>query len=350
MRHTNQLACVYHPTELIFIDDDRTFLNNLSARLEKFYVFKTFSQSEKGLNYLKSHIPTNQVASHISSIKEQFAPEDFPEQLDDNNYRHTYIDLKCIDFYRKIFDKGRFQSNAIVIIDQVMPGVDGLSICKELAASPFKFIMLTGEADAELAITAFNQGIIDHFVKKDSPTFVDQLKDAIKKLQQDYFHEQSHTFMNSLSLSPTCILDDVQYITTFKNYIEKYKIIEYYLLDETGSFLMLQANGTPHWLVATSENEMAENYEFASNEAYNPDNKVLDGLKKRNMMLFRVSEEQRMNVGPNGKDGWLAYMHPAKKIKAEYSDFYYSIFSGKANLYFDGQTVFSYQQFLSEQK
>ena len=346
MRKLNQLACSYHPIKLILIDDNSIFIENLTLELSS-YLVKSFVKPKNALDFLQNYQHPETVASHIEHLNTQEL-EGYSLDMNDNQHLHTYIDLRCIDFYEKIFSRIRFEEYAIVVIDQVMPGLEGLEICKKLRDKPYKFIMLTAEAGDDLARVAFNQGLIDHFIKKDAPDFVEQLHGAIDKLMRDYFYEQSHTFMEALIKSPTCVLSDARLINTLKEYMQKNNIIEYYLLNETGSFLMLEADGKPHWFAVVSENEIAEDYEFASGEDYQPDPKVLNGLNNRNMMLFRISEKQRMNIGPDGKTGWLSYMHPAKKFEAEHGVFYYSIFTGEAKQYFDGREVFSYQQFLLE--
>ena len=349
MRFSDQLACVFHPMSLVLIDDDIDFVNRLKLKLGQRYVSTSFYDPKEALIYLQSYKAKNNIAANISSMKSaDIGIQDYPELLDDNNYLHTYIDLKCVGFYEQVFCPERFKEQAIIVIDQVMPGMDGLDVCKQLRDHPYKIIMLTAEGGDSLARAAFNDGLIDHFVKKSDEDFVIQLLGAIHKLQKDYFNERSHTFIESLLKSPTCVLSDTRLINTLKEYMQKNNIIEYYLLNETGSFLMLEADGKPHWFAVVSENEIAEDYEFASGEDYQPDPKVLNGLNNRNMMLFRISEKQRMNIGPDGKTGWLSYMHPAKKFEAEHGVFYYSIFTGEAKQYFDGREVFSYQQFLLE--
>ena len=47
--------------------------------------------------------------------------------------------------------------------------------------------MLTGNKDHSMAVQAFNEGIIDHFLVKDSPNLIDQLVHSIDKMQKSYF-------------------------------------------------------------------------------------------------------------------------------------------------------------------
>ena len=62
--------------------------------------------------------------------------------------------------HKVIYDSKRFAMKTVVVVDYSMPNMNGLEVCKALEDLPLKFIMLTGKAEPETAIEAFNDGLI----------------------------------------------------------------------------------------------------------------------------------------------------------------------------------------------
>lgn len=68
-----------------------------------------------------------------------------------------------------IEEKGDFQ---VVLLDIMMPGIDGLTVCRELrdASSSLGIIMLTAKAQENDKITGLSQGADDYITKPFSPS------------------------------------------------------------------------------------------------------------------------------------------------------------------------------------
>ena len=83
-----------------------------------------------------------------------------------------------------------------------MPSLNGVEFCSQLKQKSFKKIMLTGKAGESVAVQAFNEGIIDKFIRKDSPNFEKTLTVAIEELQHEYFRNLSTVVTDSLAADP----------------------------------------------------------------------------------------------------------------------------------------------------
>ena len=68
-----------------------------------------------------------------------------------------------------IYNKERFGETSVVVVDFAMPQMNGEEFCRKLGqlkGNSVKIIMLTGEADEEMAVRLFNAGVIDKFLRK----------------------------------------------------------------------------------------------------------------------------------------------------------------------------------------
>ena len=97
-------------------------------------------------------------------------------------------DCDLFSSYEKIYDDNRFAGISTVVLDYNM-STDGLELSKQIRrnCSYIKIIMLTGEADENLAIEAFNEGLIDKFIRKSSTTFFNEIKRYICKFNIEFF-------------------------------------------------------------------------------------------------------------------------------------------------------------------
>lgn len=84
----------------------------------------------------------------------------------------------------------------IVITDIRMPGLDGLSMCKEIKTflPRCKFIIITGYDDFQYARTAVKMHALDFLLK---PIDENELIDAIKKAKAEILEDKTHTSLSS---------------------------------------------------------------------------------------------------------------------------------------------------------
>ena len=76
----------------------------------------------------------------------------------------------------------RYRLAKTCVVDFAMPGTDGLKVLNTLLDWPGSRILLTGQADEQIAIQAFNGGLIDQFIAKQMPDIAGRLVTALSKL------------------------------------------------------------------------------------------------------------------------------------------------------------------------
>ena len=148
----------YFPTTLIMIDDNQSLRNSLQVFFEADYFCEVFANPVLALDYFKNlPLPLWQ---QLSLIKDS--------QSDHNTSTKDAFVVNWRDIHRQIYNVKRFTMPSVVIVDYVMPELSGLEFCRRLFLSPIKKLMLTGNMMMDEAVAAFNDGIIDKFMKKSS--------------------------------------------------------------------------------------------------------------------------------------------------------------------------------------
>jgi CheY-like chemotaxis protein len=334
-----KIACYFHPTAVISIDDQQDYLDNLAAKISKDACVKTFSDAFKAVEFLKAqNVEGGFLDKHVTSLKDR---EDIGD-LERDDVARAYTSVDVFDIHKIVYDANRFKKIVVIIVDYAMPGMNGLQVCEALKHMPFKFIMLTGEATPETVIKAFNEGLIHRFVSKSSSKFYDELKTSIYDLQKMQFQEFSEVIVKSLAASPVSSLGDAAFIDFFDNFCKQNNIAEYYLINESGSYLLLDSEGNISILAVKNEREMEENTNVAIDCELSDD--IIQNFKSRKKMLFLFGEKDEFQVSV--KD-WDKYMYPAEKLIGKKGTYYYSHIKDIGRYDIDIDKIVSYREYLS---
>ena len=107
--------------------------------------------------------------------------EDFLETIV-NRLRRRSIDVTGVDSAKKALDLMEVRDFDVVILDVLMPGMDGLEALREMKDKwPFvEVIMLTGHGSVESGIQGMRLGAFDYVMK---PADID---DLLEKIRQAY--------------------------------------------------------------------------------------------------------------------------------------------------------------------
>jgi CheY-like chemotaxis protein len=296
----------------MLVDDNRSLLDHLSLILEPNLSFKLHDQPEAALLELQSQFA-------LLPFNAEFIQKCHAE-LDDENNVNININFKAIRDL--VSNPHRFAYVTSLIIDYSMPKLTGLEFCNRILETSITKIMLTGEAGPMLAIDAFNKNIIDRFIIKSDPDMQLQLKKYITSAQWDFFIKQSEHIMAILKAQPDCALFEPAYQTLIKDYFVSHYPCEFYLLDQTGSFLFIDWKGKMSWVIIKSKQELNHYYEIALDysKAYPLSNHFMKELKQRVKIPFFPSEQHHTLP----VSSWGNYLHTANPLQGE-NKYYYAI-------------------------
>jgi len=275
------MAC-YYPTMTVAIDDDVDFLGILTQHMG-IPDCLPYSSPANAIQALSKNNPFQRIRSRV--VKEAPIAEESESAPED----HAIV-FNIRSLHEEIYNGNRFHDVSVLIIDYYMDDMSGIEVCEALSHHPAKKILLTGGADKEkLAIEAFNKGIIHRFISKSDMQFPTKLKQAIHVLKEAYFRDLTTTLLPHISTISKTISQYPPYINFIQNVLAQFNAIEYYMVETTGSYLMLDANGNTCWLILKDETEM-KNFEKLAYEMEAPKH-LIKGISERSLMPFFLSDD-----------------------------------------------------------
>ncbi len=327
----HKIPAFYHPTTLTLVDDDPDFLVGLALALDDYFHCNIFTSPDEAETFYHNHYP-KQIGNNPNYLN-----------IAGRGWSDLQMDVQINSIYRQVFNPQRFTKCCILIIDYDMPSRNGLDLARALkAAFPVKIILLTGEADRETAIMAFNAKEIDRFVSKSEAGYHRKLIRYVQELQQDYFIEQSIAILKFLDIQEVRPLQEPAFIRLFESICEQYRCVEYYLLDESCSFLLLDAEGHETWLILRSPVDMQSYFELAEDEDEDEEETIQKGILKSlknhsKLAFFRQGSEgiQRVNE-------WL--LMEAHSLSG--TDMFYGLLHGKIGYECKPEKILTYSYFL----
>ena len=335
---------IYFPTTVYLVDDDLIYLKSILSSLNKENaVYKLFTNPHEVLKNLE-HQSISKLMGGTKIIS-------YPEE---GRVNHRTIDINISIIHEQIYEKSRFNKVSVLVVDQEMPGMQGLELCEKLFGSGIKIIMLTGEASNEFAVSAFNKGIIHKFINKNDPQLQKLLNQAIFEMQEKYFEDSSSIILDSLTKNtkhhPVTCIDDPQFIEYFHSLCKEKNLMEYYLCSGDGSFLFLDFKGNPTLLAVKDETEMQSTLYISdlSKQSDRPSKNTLEGLKARKKILYLHSEnDYSLTPFEWEKKG---YFHSSQVIEGVKDTFYISYLEDLKNYEINKQDIFSFYDFVEKRE
>ena len=276
------LAPYHHPTTVVFIDDNESFLRTLDLELPGGWACKTFTDPQIALDFVQ-RAPTLPPLMDRCFTMQRRSPS---EAL-------IHLDLNLIA--QEINHRDRFARISVVVVDYAMPVINGLEFCAALTDPLLQKAMLTGVADEKIAVAAFNAGLIHRFIPKQSNTGINVIMDFIDDLQQEYFSQYTARLKTTLAIDPPRFLTEPAIATYVEALMQSEGLIEYYLVDDPPGLMLLQANGKIWRLVVLGEEEMRRQAHYAAEHA--APEPILSAMNKGTKMGLFVGDSPENYFG-----------------------------------------------------
>lgn len=307
----------FHPTTVVFVDDNLDFLSNLSLQLDADLAYRLFDSPSDALDYLNA-------ANHANSVSDRFfaAISDNPDGIASEPLLR--VDLAAIQ--REVRNTERFAETAVVIVDYAMPQMNGLEFCERITNPHIKKVLFTGDADQEIAVRAFNNGTIDRFIRKGQRKVYTEVNSAIDALQESYIRDTVRSISQILALHKRDFLMDAAFAQFFNQFRKERGFVEYYLSIEPSGFLLLDADGRAARLLALTDAELELHCEMA--RAQGAPQGLLDALIDRDRVPY-------FDTSPDGFyrrqcTDWRACLHPAQTLDGDKRYYWALITDGNA--------------------
>ena len=224
----NSIPILFHPTKVIMIDDHANFPNMLAGFLMLERVIAKFSIPENVINYLINY-------------EQRFSPVNFYQE-----------NLLTLLYYLQ--DKRRFSEISTIFCDYNMPSHSGIEIFNLLKGSthyPYQHILLTGISSDQMQLANIPTTVDKILFKDKLSNELGSFLPTLIKLEQQFFTKMYNPSVN-LSL-----LQEPKFIINFNYLIEKYRIIEAYLIDKGQRFILLDREANIYELLLHEEEVIA---------------------------------------------------------------------------------------------
>lgn len=219
----------YFPLKILFVDDDHDLLKSY-YHLDLANRIATESDPYKAIQLLTNN--------HIGAIKifDDITDEQDIDTLTTDN--ESVVKFTFKNLHKFINNEYKYDKYGITVVDYKMPKMNGIELCNELNSKiDIIKILLTGEYKPLDALTAMNENKIDNYIPKGNPNTISDLLITIEALQTKYFINATRNYCNLLE-NKLEFLFDTSFAEILNNSIISNNVIEYYLLNGTGAFLM----------------------------------------------------------------------------------------------------------------
>ncbi|OEZ56968.1 MULTISPECIES: response regulator [unclassified Duganella] len=320
-----------HPTLTVLVDDSDSFLRSLSFQLDPMLASQTFHDTTTALQWLRQGPPSGCVPLHVN-----FDMHNLPA-----DQCNVALDLERI--YRIGEQRQRFATPSVLVVDYSMPQMNGLEFCAAVEHLPCKKILFTGAADEKIAVSAFNRGLIDRYIKKSDDHALDILELEIAALQRDYFDTQSETLRELVLLHNYNFLGDPALARLVQELSARMGFVEHYIFPNPTGILFLDKHGKASLMMIETEQGMYAQYEIARDSDAPPS--LMDALLERRVLPFFSDPDGDGMYSRRVGENWHRYC-AAPQICQGRETYYWALFDLPSH-YFD-QRPYSYAEFLKE--
>lgn len=268
----NNLSLVHHPTSVMIIDDSINFLKATIAMLADEYMsIIPYDSPNNALNFIENVYNTNQI-----NLKE---------------YIYNYDNYCIFAGYKMIYSKLRFSLISSIFTDYEMPGITGLDFLKKIKEKDIFKVMLTGIVTDTMAQSILEKNFIQYFIRKNNFNFQNEIVHAME-LGSIKFENIFYTSVNSILKN----INNVDFnlpakLCEFVNKIIKKKnIIEYYIIDDNGSFLFIDKDDNVSSIFVYNKNDYLKLY-AKFREIFNH-NLLSDLVNGNKIICFPYKSEQ----------------------------------------------------------
>ena len=243
------------PGGVIFLDDDPDYLDMLGEVMPPAWFVRLFLRPVACIDLLQEDARLRE--------KDAWAQQDII-----NRWRDGALLIPQILHYWRADAAARFALVQVAVVDYAMPAMSGLRVLGELQDWPGARILLTGRADEQLAVSAFNRGLINQFVPKQSPDIRLRVIGAIEDLRNQPDRRHQQIWRATLSLDQQALLDDPLISQALDNLAQAQGWNEHLVIGKPFGMLALGAQGNASWLQLEPAANLEELAEIAQSQGW----------------------------------------------------------------------------------
>ncbi len=241
----------HRPGAIVFLDDDPDYLEMLAMVLPRQWHIKLYLRPQACINQLQQEPPL-------------WEADAWAQQEIIDNWRAGSALIPQILQYWAAQDQ-RYDLSQVCVFDYAMPGMDGLQALSELTDWPGGRILLTGQADEHVAVSAFNRGLIDQFIAKQTPDISQHLISVVQRMLDRPQLRHSQTWRAALT-QPQHALLQVPSVARQLTSVATEQWVEHVVIGQPFGILGMNAEGLVSWLQLEPASGLADLAELAESQ------------------------------------------------------------------------------------
>lgn len=245
----------HRPGTVVFLDDDPDYLEMLALVLPPHWHVKLFLRPAECINYLQQEPPFWEADAWNQ------------QQLVEHWRGGKPLIPQVMGYWSKYTE--RYALTRVCVVDYSMPAMDGLQVLGELVDWPGSRVLLTGQADEQVAVRAFNRGLIDQFIAKQTPDISRHLVEAVEHLLGTPNARHAQTWRATLSPQQNALLRVPSVSRDLARFAAK-RWVEHVVIGDPFGVLGMDAAGDVSWLQLETADGLRALAELAELEGVKP--------------------------------------------------------------------------------
>ncbi|MEO8248043.1 MAG: response regulator [Burkholderiales bacterium] len=229
------LPVLRSPGAIAFLDDDPDFLEMMALVVPGDLPISLFIRPTEWV----AHLREQQTRREADNWRQQEIVDRW------RKYRSPMIP-QILRYWEN--ETSRYGLVQVCVVDFSMPAMDGLQALRTLGDWPGMRVLLTGQADEQIAVDAFNDGLIQQFIAKQASDMTRRLIAALGRLQGMAGARSMHVWRSTLTPRQNALLNYQSIALELKALVDRQSWVEYVVLGSPFGILGRDANGHAGWL------------------------------------------------------------------------------------------------------
>jgi CheY-like chemotaxis protein len=238
----------HRPGTVVFLDDDPDYLEMLALVLPRQWHLRLFLRPPEAIAHLLREPPFWDADAWNQ------------QQLVENWRDGKPLIPQILGYWSKYTE--RYALSRVCVVDYSMPGMDGLQTLAELGDWPGSRVLLTGQADEQVAVRAFNRGLIDQFIPKQTPDISRRLIEAVERLLFTSHARHAQTWRVTLKPEQNALLRAPGVANWLSDFCARHWV-EHVAIGEPFGVLGMDAAGKIGWLQLEARDDLPALAELA---------------------------------------------------------------------------------------
>jgi CheY-like chemotaxis protein len=260
------------PGAIVFLDDDPDYLEMLALVLPRNWHVRLLARPRQCIETLRAEAP----AWEADAWQQQ--------QMIDQWRAGKPLVPQILQYWAQ--SPERYALTRVCVVDFSMPEMDGLQVLAELAEWPGARVLLTGQADEQVAVNAFNRGLIEQFIAKQMPDMSRHLVQVMQRLLATPHPRHAQTWRATLKPEHHALLRDLTVANELADFAAR-RWVEHVVIGEPFGVLGVDGAGYVSWLQLESRNGLPALAEVAVQAGLDAQavEDIRDGRKLANVEL-----------------------------------------------------------------